>query len=225
MEVKNIKVNENYFHSIIHGAENTLKTLNGIFSTGSISSPKYRNVGKRFGCNSLDEICLSSQKKISNAKLYKSCFDLYLPELVTLIIDKSVKKDARIYQPKLVTTDKIFLMLDITGYTNLYDEYRTKDIISTDYIKGISIPYEALATDPFLFLKLIDEQALMNTYNGLIDYSEVARMRKDLTNEKEKNKRSEFLDDYIDKIKKVMNNNDIDLPIYEYNNKQFKLRR
>jgi len=225
MEVKNIKINEYYFHSIIHGIENTLKTLNDIFSSGSISSPKYRNINKRFGCNSLDEICLSSQRKISNAKLYRSCFDLYLPELTTLIIDKSIKKNARIYQPKLVTTDKIFLMFNAEGYTNLYDEYRTKDIITTDYIKGISIPYDAIATDPFLFLKLIDEQALMNTYNGLIDYSEVARMRKDLTNEKDKKKRCEFLEYYIDKIKIVMSNNNIDLPIYEYNNKQFKLRR
>lgn len=224
MEIKNIKVNEYYFHSIIHGAQNTLKTLDGIFSSGSISSPKYRNINKRFGCNSLDEVCLSSQRKVSNVNLYKSCFDLYLNELVTLIIDKSIKKNARIYQPKLVTTDEIFLMFNAEGYTNLYDEYRTKDIITTDYIKGISIPYEALATDPFLFVKLLDETTLMNTYNGLIDYSEVARMRKDLTNESEKKKRCEYLDSYIDKIQKVMKNNDIDLPIYEYNNKQFKLR-
>ena len=167
MEIKNIKVNEYYFHSIIHGAQNTLKTLDGIFSSGSISSPKYRNINKRFGCNSLDEVCLSSQRKVSNVNLYKSCFDLYLNELVTLIIDKSIKKNARIYQPKLVTTDEIFLMFNTEGYTNLYDEYRTKDIITTDYIKGISIPYEALATDPFLFVKLLDEE-MRNYLGGLV---------------------------------------------------------
>lgn len=224
MEIKNIKVNEYYFHSIIHDVNNTLRTLNSIFSSGSISSPKYRNVSKRSGCNSLDEICLSAQRKIGNAKLYKSCFDLYLPELTTLIIDKEVRKNARIYQPKLVSTDEIFLMFDNNGYTNLYDEYRTKDIIPTDYIKGISIPYDALATDPFLFYKLIDEQALMNCYNGLINYDEVKRMRDDLTNDKEKIKRSKFLDNYISKIKEVLKDNGYDLPIYEYKNKQFKLR-
>ena len=224
MDIKNLKINEYYFHSIIHDYKNTLKTLNSIFSSGSISSPKYRNVSKRSGCNAIDEICLSKQRKISNAKIHRSCFELYIPELVTLIIDKDVKNIAKIYQPKLVSNDEIFLMFETTGYTNLYDEYRTKDIITLDYIKGISIPYEAIVNDPFLFLKVLDEQTLINFYNGLINYNEVERMRNDLSSKKHIDERCNFLNQYIDRIKQVMSNNDIDLPIYEYNNKQLKLR-
>ena len=132
---------------------------------------------------------------------------------MSFIIDKN---GFNTYKPLLVTTNDL-LNMDTKSklYTNLFDEYRTKDIININYIKGISIPYKSLITDPYVFLTFIDSDSQNKYYNGTLNklkYKDIIKRRK------------EFMDKYICSIEELIKQSNIDLPIYYYDERKLVLK-
>lgn len=221
--MSDLRINDCFFHSIIHGEEKSLKVIKGILGDKAIRSPKSLGVKARFGCHKEDDICLSKVTKEKNVHGLISCFDLYLPRLTTFIIDKNVKNNQRIIKPNIVPVDKLYKYKEGTA-TNLYDEYRTKEDIPLDYVKGICIPYNNLVEDPVLFMQFLCEDILMAYYNGELYQCVIEQIRNEQTNDKAKKLRIDCLEEYIKKVKKLLVDNDTEIPIYNYDNRKFILR-
>ena len=82
-------------------------------------------------------------------------------------------------------------------YTNIYDEYRTKESISIDYIRGISIPYNNLINDPISFMMFASEDILIDYYTCGIEPI-VIRQILDLKSDNiSKMERKRLLDNYL----------------------------
>ena len=220
MSIKKLDVNDYYFHSIICGWENSFYTLKGILEKKEIESPKLLGIDKRFGCHDKDDICLSCNTDSKNMKRYESSFELYLPRTLTLIIDKEFSKEHLVIKPKTITTKELFSNHKYIDkhYTNIYDEYRTKESISINYIKGISIPYNNFVNDPIAFMMFACEDILMDYYTSGLDPIIVKQIL-DLKNDNlSKIERKRMLDNYLLKISELLKYSDTNIPIYNYEN-------
>lgn len=220
MIINNLDINDYYFHSIIRGWENSFYTLKSILEKRKIESPKLLGIDKRFGCHDEDDICLSCNTNISNAKRYESSFKLYLPRTITLIIDKEFSKDHLVVKPETISTKELFSNSKYIDkhYTNIYDEYRTKEPISIDYIKGISIPYNNLVNDPVCFMMFACEDILIDYYTCGLDCIIVKQILDLKSNNLSKMERKKILDNYLLKLYKLLEYSDTNLPIYNYEN-------
>lgn len=214
--MSDIIINSCYFHSIIHGCDKSLEVMDSILKMGYIKSPKSLGVKARSGCHKESEICLSKVTPSKNKKEIFSCFELYLPKLTSFVIDKSVSSHQKIIKTKCVPTTELHKHTEGT-VTNLYDEYRTREDISLDYIKGICIPYNNLVNDPFQFLQFVNEEILMAYYNGLLDYYLIEEIKREQSDIIFKNSRIELLELYIKKLEVLLHEYDRRIPIYHYN--------
>lgn len=213
--IKNLNINNYYFHSIIHGVNEGLKVIDNIVKTGAIKSPHSLGVKARFGCHNESDICLSHLTKTKMIPGTISCFDIYVSRLTSFVVDKKISQKCRIYKPKVTTTEEIFFNMS-DNKTNLYDEYRTKDDIPIEYIKGLCVPYNSLVKDPLIFVPFVVEELLMGYYNGYLDgETRELILTKEATKEAY-NRRVDILNNYIGKIEEIFNSCHIDMPIYYY---------
>lgn len=229
MAVTNISVNNDLFHSLVHDYKGSFSTLESIIKDGGIIPPSRRNTTKRYGCHKSNEICICMQtNNIPRINLYASCFDLYLKRLVTIVIDKKFSNDFKIYKPNLITTDDLFLRPDLVNsgnHTNLYDEYRTKDIVPIEYFKGISLPYDILIEDPITFFTFLVEEAMVEYYNFGLEQELIRLIREEQSGTNAKEERKRMIDQYIESIKDLFSLHNIDIPVYSYGeNKTFTLK-
>lgn len=229
MAVKNLYVNDYLFHSLVHDYRESIITLDSILTDGGIIPPSIKKINKRYGCNKSDETCLSMNNNVAgvrNINLYVSCFELYLSRLVTIMIDKKFSKDFKVFKPKLVSTCDIILNPDLVDggdCTNLYDEYRTKEIISTDYFRGISIPYDALVEDPITFFTFLVKEAMIEFYNFGLDENLQRTIKMEQGGLRAKEDRKRMVNQYIESIKEIFSSHGMDMPIYSYSeDKTFK---
>lgn len=218
MNIKSLNVNDYYFHSIIRDWKNSFYTIRGIIEKGQIESPKILGMDKRFGCHDCDDICLSCKTVKKGNSNYESSFNLYLPRTITLIIDKEFSKDHLVVKPKNITTKELFCNCEYIDkhYTNIYDEYRTKESISIDYIRGISIPYSNLINDPISFMMFACEDILIDYYTCGIEPI-VIRQILDLKSDNiSKMERKRLLDNYLVMLNDLLEKSNTELPIYNY---------
>lgn len=215
--IKNLNINDYYFHSIIHGAKEGLKVINNIMKTGAIKSPQSLGVEAREGCHRPNEICLSHITK--NAIKYdtRSCFDIYVSRLTSFIIDKEISEKFQIVKPKVITTIESFLY-NYNDKTNLYDEYRTTNDIPLEYIKGICIPYKNLLNLPLTFVPFVCEDILIAYYNGNLDWHYREKVLNKESGQQAFDRRKYFLDAYIDKLQSILQKYHSDISIYHYQN-------
>lgn len=213
--ILNLNINDYYFHSIIHGAQEGLQVIDNIIKTGAIKSPESLGVEARFGCHRANEICLS---RVTNGNVKCgsiSCFDIYVSRLTSLIIDKEISNRFQLIKPKVITTEEIFLH-NYNNQTNLYDEYRINNDIPIEYVKGICIPYKNLLNLPLTFVPFVVEDILMAYYNGGLDNF----YRESVLNKEEGqqafDRRKYFLDRYICQLETILHNYHFDVPIYCY---------
>lgn len=218
MNINNLDINDYYFHSIIRGWENSFYTLKGIIEKKEIESPKILGIDKRFGCHDCDDICLSCSTSTNDKKRYESSFKLYLPRTVTLIIDKDFSKEHVVIKPKNITTKELFSNHKYINkhYTNIYDEYRTKEPISIDYIRGISIPYSNLVNDPVSFMMFACEDILMDYYTCGIDPIVMKQILDLKSDNISKIERKRLLDNYLVMLNNLLEHSNTRLPIYNY---------
>lgn len=217
MVLKHLNVNNCYFHSIIHGANESLKIIDSIFNDGAIKSPESLGVKVRPGCHLASDICLSKITKSRLVKNTHSCFDIYVSRLTSLIIDKEISKKQRVIKPTVISTGEAFLQ-ENGNKTNLYDEYRVREDIFLEYIKGICIPYHNLINDPLTFVPFVVDQILMMYYNGLLDYEYKNKVLREEGTKEAREKRISILDNYIGSIEKLVKDYQLDIPIYLYEN-------
>ena len=218
MNIKSLNVNDYYFHSIIRDWKNSFYTIRGIIEKGEIESPKILGMDKRFGCHDIDDICLSCKTVKKDNNNYESSFNLYLPRTITLIIDKEFSKEHLVVKPKNITTKELFSNYEYIDkhYTNIYDEYRTKESISIDYIRGISIPYNNLINDPISFMMFASEDILIDYYTCGIEPI-VIRQILDLKSDNiSKMERKRLLDNYLIMLNYLLKQSNTELPIYNY---------
>lgn len=215
--IKNLNINDYYFHSIIHGAKESLKVINNIMKTGSIKSPQSLGAEFREGCHRPNEICLSHITQNAIEYDTRSCFDIYVARLTSFIIDKEIAQKFQIVKPKVITTDEIFLG-NYDDKTNLYDEYRTTHDIPVEYIKGVCIPYKDLLNLPLTFVPFVIEDILIAYYNGDLDWRYRERVLDKERGQQAFERRKHFLDDYIDKLQSILQKYHSDIPIYHYQN-------
>lgn len=219
MAIEKLDVTDFYFHSIIQGAKNAFRVVDGVIGKKGILPPKQINNFHRIGCNALDEVCLSKVTETKyNDSNYLSCFDIYVPRLMSFIIDKKFDIKHRVKKPTLISTDDIFDLSDEENKkcTNLYDEYRTKGRIPFKYIKGLSIPYEDLINNPIIYLTFVDDLAQVQFYNGYFTKQEIDSYLKIHSTNKKMKKRKEFIEEYIYLIESLIQQRDVNLPIYFY---------
>ena len=166
-----------YFHSIIQDYENTKLRMDSILNTGGVVTPPIIGEEKRYGCHSDNQICISKYTKIDPDKMeiYLSCFNLYLSKFTTILINKSFADNHIITKPKLATTREMYMrdLLNKGTHTNIYDEYRTTDIIPTEYFDGICIPCDRLINDAGMFVIFFDNvffDMFFSFLKGLFSY-------------------------------------------------------
>lgn len=212
-----ISIKQYFYHSIINDSNSTLSTIDSILKSKYIMTSNSLGTKVRKGCHSADEICLSKYTPIKNKNNYVSCFEIYLPMSTTFIIDKKFSKDFKVFKPKLVSTDTIFKSKRTSSLTNLYDEYRTKSNIPIDYIKGISIPYDKLISDPFIFYLYTHESALLSYYNGYIPSEMAELIYEEGSSSLRENERKSYMEEYIENINSIAKSNSFSMPIYLYN--------
>ena len=218
MSIKELNVNDYYFHSIIQGAKKAFEVIDGVIDKNGILPPKKIENCSRIGCNTSDEICLSHITNFKgNKDNYLSCFDIYVPRLMSFVIDKSFGFDYKIKKSPILSTAAVFKLVekDNKKYTNLYDEYRTKNKIPFSYIKGLCFPYNDLLYNPMSFLTFIDEQSQVEFYNGYI-YKDAIEYYNNALLYTGMEKRIEFMEKYIYSIKMLFEQKNVDLPIYFY---------
>lgn len=213
--IKDLNINDYYFHSIIHGAKEGLQIIDNIVKTGAIKSPQSLGTKARIGCHDKSDICLSHITKTNILEGTVSCFEIYVPRLTSFVIDKEVSKRCQLYKPKNAPINEIFFYND-DKKTNLYDEYRTKKDIPLDYIKGVCIPYYNLIENPLVFVPFIMEDILMDYYNGTLDNSIINLILKNEVTKEAYDKRLAFLNEYIDNLKSIFENYQVNIPIYYY---------
>lgn len=215
--VQKLIVNQYYFHSIIHGYEKSLETIESIIKDGYIKSPSSRGLEQRKSCCKSTEICLAEKIKNKDKKKYVSCMDIYLPRLTTFVIDKQVKKTVKIIRPRIITTEEAFNNYGkFDNATNLCDELRAVGDISLEYVKGISVPYNGLINDPYFFFTFFDEQVLMDSYNGVHDSSLLKSIRAEFSDEKHMLQRKEYVEAFIVELSSKVNKNGLNIPLYNY---------
>ena len=225
MNIKELNINDYYFHSIIRGANKTFDTIDSVISSRALLSMKLQHKQVINGCHKDNEICLSSvTDEPLNAEEYRSCFDIYVPRLVSLVIDKEVSKKQKIIKPELLSTTEIFNSIGMNNsYTNLYDEYRTIGRIPFKYIKGICIPFDDINNDDIKYLTFLDDDRLIEYYNGLIPLEVMNMYSKRYNNDIDKNKRIDIMDKYVDAIRVLVKQKNVKLPIYYYDSNERKL--
>lgn len=215
--IKDLNVNDYYFHSIIHGAEEGLQVIDNIIKMGAIKSPQSLGTKARIGCHDKSDICLSHITKSNILQGTISCFDIYVPRLISFVIDREVSKSCQLYKPANAPIQEIYFYNDAKK-TNLYDEYRTKKDIPLEYIKGICIPYYNLVEDPMIFIPFIVEDILMDYYNGNLDNDIINLILQNETTEEAYDKRVVALNKYIDNLERIFETYRVNIPIYYYEN-------
>lgn len=213
--IKDLNINNYYFHSIIHGINEGLEVINNIAKMGAIKSSQSLGVKARFGCHHESDICLSHITEVKSMPEAISCFDIYVPRLTSFVIDRNISQVCKIYKPVVAANEEIILNNNYNK-TNLYDEYRTKDNIPIEYIRGLCIPYHSLTIDPLVFVPFVVEEILMSYYNGFLDsrIHDLILMRE--TTKEAYDKRVNILNNYIEKLEEIFNLYDLDIPIYYY---------
>ncbi len=211
--IKNLNINDYYFHSLIHGANEGLKVVDDILKAGAIKSPQSLGVRARVGCHYPNEICLSQVTSGVIKPDTISCFDIYVPRLTSLMIDKEVSKKCHIFKPQVVTTEEAF-WCHSNSKTNLYDEYRTNNDIPIEYIKGLCIPYHNLVNDPLAFVPFIVEDILMAYYNGNLDGYYQESVLNSESSKQAYDRRRDILNSYVVQLQKILQDNHFDVPIY-----------
>lgn len=215
--IKDLNVNDYYFHSIIHGAEEGLQVIDNIIKMGAIKSPQSLGTKARIGCHDKSDICLSHITKSNILQGTISCFDIYVPRLISFVIDREVSKSCQLYKPANAPIEEIIL----TNYekkTNLYDEYRTKKDIPIEYIKGVCIPYYNLVENPLIFIPFIVEDILMGYYNGTLDNYTINLILQNEMSKEAYDKRVVVLNKYIDNLEHIFEIYKVNIPIYYYEN-------
>ena len=218
MNIKELNVNDYYFHSIIHGAKKAFDVVYGVIDKKAILPPRQISNCSRIGCNSNDEVCLSSVTNFKgNTENYRSCFDIYLPRLLTFVIDKEFSVKHYVRKPPLLSTSAVFKMVEKGNnkYTNLYDEHRTKGSVPFKFIKGLSIPYNDIINNPMVYLTFIDEMSQVEFYNGYM-FEQAINLYNKKFMETGMRKRIEFMEKYIYALEELISSENIDLPIYFY---------
>lgn len=150
-----LNVNEYFFHSI-NGCYNlSLSKLSSILESGYIKSMRDLEGEDAIsdGMHRANEICLAeyTNAKVSGAI---SAFDIFASISPTLILDKDIETSKPIVIPSIEVDEA-----DVSSgrYTNIYDEVRTTNAISTSHIKGISFPITSLLLDDFKYLFFTDD--------------------------------------------------------------------
>ena len=225
MNIKELSINDYYFHSIIRGANKTFDTIDSIISSRALLSMKLQHKQVINGCHKDNEICLSCvTEEPEKVEEYRSCFDIYVSRLVSLVIDKEVSKKQKIIKPELLSTTEIFNSIGMNNsYTNLYDEYRTIGRMPFKYIKGICIPFDDIINDPIKYLTFLDDDRMVEFYNGFIPAEVLDTYSKRYNNDKDKNRRIEVMNKYVDAIRILVKQKNVNLPIYYYDNNERKL--
>ena len=210
-----IDISSVYCHSLIGARRYALKKLNNIFKMGVIVPPCNNPYSDDPEFNRLDEICLS---KFEGIKLdgYESAFHLYVNTYITLLL----KEPAKLYRPSIIRTDEITQEKKDSGlYTNLFDEWRTDEFISVDDIVGISIPVECLFDNDlnYLLFNSVICSILSSEEDADMRLSRYAFLRgKELRDYK----KAYNIDDAISKIEKLLKKYNLDIPLYEYSEKE-----
>ncbi len=219
-----VSLKKYFYHSIINDSTSSLNIIKSILDSGYIMNSSSQGVKVRRGCHNSNEVCLSHYTPLKNNKNYISCFKIYIPLLTTFVIDEDISKKFKMFKPKLVTTDAIFKNKCSSKVTNIYDEYRTKNNIPLEYIKGLSIPYKGLVSDPFLFYLFSTEDALVAYYNGYIPSDMADVIYEEGCNSKQESNRRNYMDDYIERIDSIAKSSEFKLPIFYYEDNRLVLR-
>jgi len=224
-------INDFYFHSIIQDYTTTNLVLSSIINTGAIKAPVKIDKEKRYGCHKETDICLSKITDTSNIKditIYLSCFDFYMNNFTSIMVDKEFDKTHKIIKPKLVSMMDYAYEPDLIlsgDTTNIYDEYRTEDDISLEYLKGVCIPSEHLIEDPATFAIFIMKELFDAYLANTLDANIINMIRRDRSSLDDINKREEFVKKYVLEIKEMFDRINIDMPIYDYNSDKTFVRK
>ena len=225
MSIKELDINDYYFHSIVHDGSMSFNVIRKIISDRAILSPKLQHSVVTNSCHKDNEICLSHITEDPNNSEYRSCLDIYVNRLMSFIIDKNFSKKNKVYKPELLPTSVIFEKKGtIDKYTNLYDEYRTIGRIPFKYIKGLCIPYKELINNPVKFLTFMDDFSQVAFYNGYFPQEYYDILYEEKNNEKSYIKRVDSMDNYIECLNEMIKKSNAQLPIYYYDDKKLVLK-
>jgi hypothetical protein len=215
-----VNIRDYYFHSIIQDYENTKVRMEAILNTGGVIAPPTIGELKRYGCHSDNQICISKYTEISpdKLKLYLSCFNLYLSKFTTILINKSFADNHIITKPKLATNRELYMqdLLNKGTHTNIYDEYRTTDMITMDYFEGVCIPCDKLINDAGMFVIFFSDVFFDMFLKGEVSARIIDMIRHDKNNEEDANERRKFIEQYILDLKELFGKYNFDMPIYNF---------
>lgn len=158
-------------------------------------------------------------QKTENKRLYKSKFELYLPDTMSILVDKKIETIRTISKPTLVTFDekKYNPIYSTDEYTEFYDSYILTGNIPVKYIKGIIIPIEKYIKNPLLFNLFLGKYSLEKYLNGDYAEYEISLMRNAASKSFSIQDRRKYLEGYISALDRMMMDNDIYIPQLIYN--------
>lgn len=151
-----INIHKCYFHSILSINKYALVKLEEILNDGYIKSAKDLDIDVTGELHQSDEICLSRYTPdVMYENGVNSATKEYLGQFITLILDDNIKT----YKPNVVSVFNMNEYIIKSGeYTDLYDEYRTKNPIDINHIIGISLPIQELSENDFAYLAFTDQE-------------------------------------------------------------------
>jgi len=190
-----LDINAFYFHSIILGKDETLDVLDRILKSRKILSlSKGGYDSKNIRMNYSDEICLSKRNTLD---VSGNAYDLFGKKKLSLIIKGTLPG---VYSPSMVSERESFALVEM-GKTDLHGEYRVKDEISLSHVVGLNLPIGFILGSRF-------------GYKYFFCSSEEMKRMKFVS---KKNRYNDVINFY-EEVKRVMSNNDVNLPIYDVEN-------
>ena len=148
-----------YYHAIRNGKDKTIKILDSILKDG-IKSALSDDVesNSEYRMNYDDEICLcrdttpKEKRSVNNLFIRNSALqDFITIGRLILRIDSNI---AGVYQPQVLYPEEAYGLVEkgYKGFTEYYDECRTKETIQPTSINGILFPARTLIYTPKIYM-------------------------------------------------------------------------
>lgn len=215
-----INIKDYYLHSIIGGGTHSLKKLDTILSARGLMSKSMQKKGSTSsGYNRPDEICLVDPTLKVHGSI-QSALLMYVSNSLTFMIDRNIDT----YEPFVISGD-IHESIRKSGLvTDLYDEVRTTDKIGLEAIKGIIIPVSSMYESDLDYLLFSDNLFNFLIGLGVSDFSLSSYAAFHQNKVRLKTKRN-VINKYTDKVVKILKKHDVDIPIYDYDKIDQKIKR
>lgn len=203
---KNPKITNFYFYSFLLPSEKSIQALNNVFKT------------KKFVLDS-NHVDLYAYTKSLYKQNHRSMFELYLPNTMSIMIDKKIAKLREIVTPTLVTTEqkKWDEQYKNFGFTDFYDSLILKGDIPIKYIKGIILPSNKIIYDSLIYSLFLGKHDIKDYIDGFYTDSEISAMRLVAERIYSLQERQKYLREYCFSLDGMMMQNNVYIPQLFYN--------